>query len=499
MTDTSSMKAQRNNSYDEFKRLVASKVPIIWIESWEEDQVEACLKKLSEKAFTNPIEFHTWTETKGWDADRKEQNIIEALEFFLASPKPGILLVKDFSWELASSHLLKRKLRDVFHLTKGSFKTLFLLSPHSWVPDDMLKEILTTEFALPDEGDIESIFDSVMKTFPKLKNTLSPDQMSTLVKGALGLTSDEIKLAFQKMAVGRQELNEDAIRLVLQEKARVVKRDGLLEYIPTRYTLADIGGLENMKEWLEDRKNFFSKDAIKAGLQLPKGVLMTGVSGCGKSLCSQAISAAWNLPIYRLDINRVYGGAMGTPEECFRRAIKQIESVAPAILWLEEIEKSVAGYEQGDKGVTARIFSSFLTWMQEHTSPVVVAATANEINRLPPELLRKGRFDEIFFVDLPSEKERADIFKVHLSKRSIALEDFNLMELAKGSVNFNGAEIEQTVISGLTYAFKDKKRKVQQGDLFKAMGRTVPLATTMSEQIKLIKRWADTRAVKASK
>lgn len=493
------MKFHRKNSYEEFKHLVASKVPIIWVESWEEDRVEATLKKLAEKAFTHPIDFHFWSQTKGWNGSGEKKDIVEALEFFLDQKNPGIFLVKDFSFEIAPRHLLKRQLRDVFHLTKGSFKTLFLLSPQASIPQDMMKELVTVDFALPDESDLESIFNGVLKSFPKVKDSLNTEQKGRLFKGALGLTGDEAKLAFQKMMVGRQELDDESVRLVLKEKARAVKRDGLLEFVETRFQLDDIGGLENLKEWLIDRKNFFSEDAIKAGLRVPKGVLMTGVSGCGKSLCSQAISAAWGLPLYRLDINRVYGGELGTPEECFRRAIQQIESVAPAILWLEEIEKSVAGYEQGDKGITARIFSSFLTWMQEHTSPVIVAATANEIHRLPAELLRKGRFDEIFFVDLPSEKERMEIFHVHLKKRNVDLEGFNLQELAKGSVGFNGAEIEQAVLSGLTLAFKDGKRAMQQSDIFRALGRTIPLSTTMAETIKEIKRWADTRAVKASR
>jgi SpoVK/Ycf46/Vps4 family AAA+-type ATPase len=216
-----------------------------------------------------------------------------------------------------------------------------------------------------------------------------------MLKGALGLTGDEAKFVFQKMLVGKAELNEDALETIFEEKARIIRREGLLEYVPTKFSLSDIGGLENLKEWLKNRSDFFSKEAQAAGLKIPKGVLMTGVSGCGKSLSTQAIAAAWSLPLYKLDMNRLYGGALGTPEESFRRAIQQVESVAPAILWLEEIEKGVAGYEQGDKGVTARIFSSFLTWLQEHTTPVFVAATANEINRLPPELLRKGRFDDL--------------------------------------------------------------------------------------------------------
>lgn len=483
----------RKNSLEEIKKLIASKYPLVWIESWEEDRVTQTLQRVAQKGFTNPVPFNVWSQTDS------EKDIIQTLQDFRSKSESGILLIKGFHWDLADSGLLKRSLRDVFHSNKSTFKTVFLLSPYSYVPDDMTKELLTIDFALPSESEIDVVFTSVLKAFPKVKNSLNNEQKAKLLKGALGLTGDEAKLAFQRMLVGRQEINESALEVLFEEKARIVRRDGLLEYVPTKFHLDDIGGLENLKEWLFDRATFFSEDAKKAGLHMPKGVLMTGVSGCGKSLSTQAIAAAWGLPLYRLDINRVYGGALGTPEESFRRAIRQVESVAPAILWLEEIEKSVAGYQQGDKGVTARIFSTFLTWMQEHDTPVFVAATANEINQLPPELLRKGRFDEIFFVDLPSEKERAQIFEVHLKKRNADPAAFNLTELAKATHDYNGAEIEQAVVAGLVLAFKDGKRALSQADIFKSIGRSVPLSTTMSEQIKDIKRWADKRAVRASK
>lgn len=492
------LKTFRKNSFEELKRLVASKYPIVWIESWEEERVEAMLKRVASSGFSQPLNFSSWSETRGF-GDGSKIGIVEALDSFIAQKETGLLLVKDFSWNLAPLSILKRSLRDVFQQTKSTFKTVFLLSPFAEIPNDMVKEIMSTDFALPDEADLQTIFDGILKGFPKIKNTLNDEQRMKLLKGALGLTSDEAKFCFQKMLIGKAELSEDALETIYEEKARIIKREGLLEYVPTKYTLQDIGGLENLKDWLKNRSDFFSPEAQKAGLKIPKGLLVTGVSGCGKSLSTQAIAAAWSLPLYRLDMNRLYGGALGTPEESFRKAIQQIESVAPAILWLEEIEKGVAGYEQGDKGVTARIFSSFLTWLQEHTSPVFVAATANEINRLPPELLRKGRFDEIFFVDLPSEAERAVIFKVHLAKRDLEHSKFSLIELAKATNGFNGAEIEQVVVSGLVLAFKDNKRGLTQDDMFKVAGRMVPLSTTMAEQIKEIKRWADTRAVKASK
>ncbi|MDB5037139.1 MAG: ATPase central domain protein [Bacteriovoracaceae bacterium] len=498
MSNVSSQKAFRKNSFDEAKRLIASKYPIVWIESWEEERVEQMLKRVSSSGFSQPLTFSAWSETKGFGTGEKT-SIIEALELFISQKESGILLIKDFSWNLAPISLLKRTLRDLFQQAKSSFKTLFLLSAFSDIPEDTLKEIITMDFALPDETDLQTIFEGVLKGSPKVKVVLNDEQRMKLLKGALGLTGDEAKFVFQKMMVGKSELSEDALEIVFEEKARIIKREGLLEYVPTKFTLDDIGGLDNLKDWLKNRSDFFSKEAQAAGLKIPKGVLMTGVSGCGKSLSTQAIAAAWGLPLYRLDMNRVYGGAMGAPEEAFRKAISQIEAVAPAILWLEEIEKGVAGYEQGDKGVTARIFSSFLTWLQEHSSPVFVAATANEINKLPPELLRKGRFDEIFFVDLPSEAERGNIFKVHIAKRNLDATKYVFTDLAKATNNFNGAEIEQVVVSGLVLAFQDGKRELSQDDMFKVAGRMVPLATTMSEQIKEIKRWADTRAVKASR
>lgn len=483
----------QRNPLDELKRFVASRYPIVYIESWEEDRVQAALEKVAQKAFSQEISFTIWSETL------KGQDLFELLDHFVEDGTTGLFMIKDFHWNLKDSALLKRKLRDVYHKTKSNFKTLFLVSPFVQIPEDMMKQVISYPFPLPGEAEYQQIFQTTQKSFSKVKDSLNDEQRGRLFKAAQGLTLDEARLAFQKMFVGRQEINEHALDMIFEEKSRIIKREGLLEFVPTKYKLDDIGGLENLKEWLHDRSRFFSQEARDAGLQMPKGLLMTGISGCGKSLCTQAIAAAWGLPLYRLDINRVYGGSTGTAEEGFRRAIQQVESVAPAILWLEEIEKSVAGYQQGDRGVTARIFSSFLTWLQEHDSPVFVAATANEIDKLPPELLRKGRFDEIFFVDLPSEKERSEIFRVHLQKRQADMAGFNLTELAKASNDYNGAEIEQAVIAGLVNAFKDGKRKLKQEDIFRALGRTVPLATTMAESIKEIKRWADKRAVRASK
>ena len=266
---------------------------------------------------------------------------------------------------------------------------------------------------------------------------------------------------------------------------------------PPKIKLEELGGLQTLKNWLSQRRRFFSKDAEDFGLDPPKGLLVTGISGCGKSVCIQAISTYWHMPLLRLDMNRIYAGIAGSPERTLERAIRTAESVAPCVLWIDEIETAIVGARGEGAGSGTRIFSSFLTWMQEKQQMVFVAATANEIDKLPPELLRKGRFDEIFFVDLPNENERAEIFRVHLSRRKQDPERFELVSLAKSTNGFNGAEIEQIVLAALYAAF-DETRDIEMKDLYRALGRMIPLSTTMAERIKEIKRWADTRAVKAN-
>ncbi|MCB1198636.1 MAG: AAA family ATPase, partial [Deltaproteobacteria bacterium] len=350
----------------------------------------------------------------------------------------------------------------------------------------------------PTVSEIESLLKATLANFASVPNNLTEIDMEDLIKSAMGLTYDEARQAFQVAFIGRKVLDRECIKSVIAEKSKVVRKDGVLEYIDIDFNMEEIGGLDNLKAWLEARTKFFSKDARHFGISPPKGILLTGISGCGKSSCVKAISQYWRLPLMRLDMTKVYGGTLGNPEETMRRALQTVEAVAPVILWIEEIEKGVAGFTQGDGGVTARIFSSFLTWMQEKESLVFVAATANEINKLPPELLRKGRFDEIFFTDLPTEPERTEIFKVHIRKRKQDPNTFKLDQLAKATNGFSGAEIEQVVASGMYKAFNEK-RKFNDQDLYVEISKTVPLATTMAEQIKSIKRWADTRAVKASK
>ncbi len=487
---------------DDAKKLIAAKYSIVYVTTFEDARCEQTLQNLAKSGFQNPLKFFSWSITEGLKSGTEKipgtEDPIKALDHVIQLKDPAVYTFKDLNQEFENFPTLVRKLRDTYQAIKNQVKTLFILAPLVEIPDEISKEVAVIEFGLPSSAELEKLFDATTKSFKNLKVDLTPDDRTDFIKSGSGLTWDEARSAYVHACMGRSTLTADAVNVVIEEKSKIVRKDGILDYVPVDFSMQEIGGLENLKDWLERRSRFFSKEAQNFGLSAPKGVLLTGISGCGKSSCVKAISQYWRLPLMRLDMTKVYGGVLGSAEETFARALKTVEAVAPVILWIEEIEKGVAGFSQGDGGVTARIFSSFLTWMQEKTSNVFIAATANEIDQLPPELLRKGRFDEIFFVDLPTEKERVDIFQVHILKRKHKPEKFNLINLSKATNGFSGAEIEQVVAAGMFEAFNEK-RQFNDQDLYREISKTVPLSTTMAERIKEIKRWADTRAVRATK
>ncbi|MFC3773674.1 AAA family ATPase [Paenibacillus sp. GCM10012303] len=307
-------------------------------------------------------------------------------------------------------------------------------------------------------------------------------------------------LAFALSLVRHKSFSIESIRDVQLEKSNIIRKSGLLEFIPADHTTEEIGGLDLLKAWLSERKRAFSEKAQAFGLPNPKGVLVVGVPGSGKSLSAKAISSAWNLPLLRFDIGKVFGSLVGQSEEQMRRALQLAETISPCILWIDELEKGMAGLQgsgASDSGVTARVLGTFLTWMQEKTRPVFVFATANNVNALPPELLRKGRFDELFYVDLPSEVERKDILRIHLTKRRRNPEAFDLGQLARESDGFGGAEIEQAIVSGLYRAFS-LNRDLQTTDIVEACRATKPLSQIMKAHIERIREWGATNARPAS-
>jgi SpoVK/Ycf46/Vps4 family AAA+-type ATPase len=377
------------------------------------------------------------------------------------------------------------------------------VSPVMNIAPELAKDITVVEFGLPGPEDFNLLLERIVedvKDNPQIRINLDGDARERLLHAARGLTLKEAENVFAKTLVLDGKLDADDVSVVFSEKQQIIKKSGILEYYDTQEEITQVAGLKNLKDWLTKRTIAFTDRAAKFGLPSPRGVLLLGVQGCGKSLCAKAISGLWKLPLLRFDLGRMFSSLVGSSEENVRRAILTAESIAPAILWIDEIDKALAGSAGGggsDGGTGARVFGTLLTWLSEKTAPVFVIATANDISNLPPELLRKGRLDEIFFVDLPLEEERQEIFKIHLRRRGRRSSEFNLVELAKLSDGFSGAEIEEAIVSGLFDSFS---RQVQlDTEIIKAsLAETVPLSRTMHEELDRLRNWAAGRARPAS-
>ncbi len=503
--------------------LLRARFPYIYLTTYEEERATAMLRAIvnNEKLIKFPREIYIWTQTNGFINDETEKpvagtsNPAKALDFVQKHDKDSIFIFYDIHVNFgmknrAPDYDLVRKLRDLVPDLKVSAvrKNIFFIAPEAIIPETLQKDITICDFPLPALEEIKKKLDSMLAQNKKVKTeTLTPEAKEKLCKAALGLTMQEAENAFALAMVNDGKVDENDINIIMDEKMQVIKKTGILEFVRTNFTIDDIGGLDNLKSWLLKRNNSWSEKAKKYALPAPKGVLITGVPGCGKSLTAKAMSAIWKLPLLRLDLGKIFSGLVGSSEENMRRAIATAEAVAPSILWVDEIEKGLSGVNSGnDSGVSSRIFGQFLTWMQEKEAPVFVIATANNISNLPPELLRKGRFDEIFFVDIPTFNERIEIFKLHLKKRlknkeiagEITLDNTLLQKLASMTEGFIGAEIEQVVISALYEAFFEN-RALTFNDLEKTIKNTVPLSTTQKEQILTLRAWANVRAVAATK
>jgi hypothetical protein len=412
------------------------------------------------------------------------------------------VVLKDFH-PFLNDPIVVRWVRELSHHLKTTYTTLVLLSPSLVIPTELEKEMSVLDVPLPTFEDLRQLLAEIVQVLRKNNRTtieLDRAHADAMIKAAQGLTLSEAENAFAKAIAKDNRLDSTDVQLILDEKRQVIRKSGLLEYYPVQEGLKQIGGVENLKFWLGRRAPAFGEAARRFGLPEPKGLLLLGVQGCGKSLTAKSVAAQWSLPLLRLDVGRIFSGLVGSSEENLRKAIRVAESVAPAVLWIDEIEKGLSGIASSgmtDSGVTARVFGALLTWLQEKTAPVFVIATANRIEALPPELLRKGRFDEIFFVDLPSPEERREILDIHLRKRRRDPARFDLQALLKLSESFSGAELEQAVIEGLYHAFAEGK-DLEQAHLVKAMGETMPLATTMKEEIARLREWAKNRTRPAS-
>lgn len=485
---------------EELNILIQAQYPLIYLVTAEEDRAEQEIATIAQMKQT-PRKLYVWTLTHGMveygQARTTQHNTISpeaAIEWTTRQKDPAIFVFKDLH-PFKDSAAVTRWLRDAVSNFQGTQKVIILMSPVQQVPIELEKEIVVLDFALPDLTSLDRVLSQQLER--SRQNRLSSEGREKLLKASLGLTKDEAEKVYRKAYVKRGKITEAEVDIVLSEKKQLIRRNGILEFVEEDETIDSVGGLDELKGWLVQRSNAFSERARSYGLPQPKGMLILGVPGCGKSLIAKTTSRLWGLPLLRLDMGRVYDGSMvGRSEANLRGALKTAESISPAILFIDELDKAFAGTSgsaDSDGGTSSRIFGSFLTWMQEKTSPIFVMATANRVERLPGEFLRKGRFDEIFFVDLPTQSEREAVFKIHLSKRNRELDRFDVEQLSKVAEGFSGAEIEQALIAAMYDAFA-QDREFNQLDIIAAIKATLPLSRTMTEQVTALRDWARQRA-----
>jgi SpoVK/Ycf46/Vps4 family AAA+-type ATPase len=490
--------------------LVRARYPALYVVTFEEGRLEHLLFELARR---QGKPFAVWTATRGLRSlGVREQagaelphypTPSEVLEHIRAERGAGIYLLEDLHLHFDDPQVVRR-LRDVAAELKNSHKTVVLSAARMALPPELEKDLTVLDLPLPDEAEIAALLRSLCEQLsqrdPK-SVALSREDSRSLVRAARGLTLAEAENAFAKAAVYGDRLDAGDIQLVMEEKRQAIRKSGVLDFHPAEATLEDVGGLEPLKDWLRRRGKALLPGAREFGLEVPKGVLLLGVPGCGKSLSAQVIAHSWGLPLLHLDLGRVFSGLLGSSEDNMRKALQAAEAVAPAVLWVDEIEKGLAGgngSSQSDGGTAQRVFASLLTWMQEQRAGVFVAATANRIDALPPELLRRGRFDEIFFVDLPAAAARAEILSIHLRKRGRDPSLFALADLAKACDGYSGAEIEQALVEALFAAF-DRGSELEGEDIARAIADTTPLSVTSAEAIGAMRAWAKTRARSADR
>jgi SpoVK/Ycf46/Vps4 family AAA+-type ATPase len=512
MTSTAERPAvpsRRPRFLGELDTLIRARYPLIYLVSSEEPRILEFLRGIAQGHGKSLIGwsairgFHRLDSTHGLPFPGGTEDPLVALRAVPAIQESALVVFNDLHAWLDDRRVV-RALRELGQALKSSYTTVLILAPVLQLPVELEKEIAVLDVPLPTFGELAELLRDIVGVVRKsgrVRIELKREEGEQLVKAALGLTLNEAENAFAKAIAENDRLDGTDIQRVMEEKRQVIRKSGLLEYYPVEHALGAVGGLQNLKDWLHRRARAFSAEARAFGLPEPRGLLLLGVQGCGKSLTAKAIASQWALPLLRLDMGRVFSGLIGSSEENLRRAIRVAESAAPAVLWLDEIDKALSGSASSgvtDGGTTARVLGTFLTWLQEKTVPVFVVATANRVEGLPPELLRKGRFDEIFFIDLPDAPERAEILRIHLRRRGRDPASFDLLQLAARSDQFSGAELEQVVVEGLHEAFAAGS-ELRDLHLLRAIADTVPLAVTLREEVARVRDWSRDRTRPASR
>lgn len=413
------------------------------------------------------------------------RDAMTALEQVDKTDGSALFVLKDFH-EVWGNPQIKRKLRSLAHRLKFTKKSIVVTTPSSKIPDELKNEVVVVEFPLPKVSELESELNQLTQS-PGVKVKLTRLGREKLVQAALGLTASQAQRVFAKAIVSNGVLDDRDIDLVTEEKKQIIRESEALEFYAATETPDDVGGLGVLKEWLRLRERAFTQEARNYGLPAPKGIALLGIPGTGKSLTAKMIGGLWRLPLLRLDVGSLFGSLVGESEERTRRALRLAETVAPCVVWIDEIEKALA-HGGLDSGTSTRVFGTILTWMQEKAVPCFVVATANDISSLPPELLRRGRFDEIFFLDLPTFEERKEIFAVHLRKRNRLPHDFDLARVARESEGYVGAEIEQAIIDAMYVGFNEG-REFTTEDISVALKRQVPLSVSQRETVQALRNW----------
>ena len=477
---------------DELTLLLKARYPIVYINTIEEDRVEYIIRKYIKTSLNRSI--YSWDFIDGYTNNPNNEgfakrNPVQALELIerLTSQTPALFLLKDFN-KFLTDISISRKLKNITRILKLQPKTIIIIGSDLNVPKELYDLITVLQFQLPINNEINY---ELKRLVESLDIEINQQILESLTRAAQGLSLERIRRVLSKIIATYKTIDEKSIQLLLNEKKQLIHQTEILEYWSVSETISKIGGIDNLKEWLTKRKISFSIQASNYGLPTPRGLLLVGIQGTGKSLTAKAIANEWQLPLLKLDVGKLFGGIIGESESRLRQMIEVAETISPCILWIDEIDKAFSNNNStGDSGTSNRVLATFISWLSEKTKPVFVVATANNVEMLPLEIIRKGRFDEIFFLDLPQKQEREQIFKIHIQEfRPNRWESFDYSKLAQLSDSFSGAEIRQSIIEAMYHAFYEK-REFTTEDICLALTQLIPLSQLENDQTLKLKNWA---------
>ena len=486
------------NFNDELTLLLRARYPIIYINTIEEDRVEYVIRKNIKTKLNRSI--YSWDFVDGYTNNPNnvgfaKRNPLQALELVerLTSETPALFLLKDFNRFLTDISI-SRKLKNVSRILKLQPKTIIIIGSELNIPKELHDLITIVQFNLPSENEINQ---ELNRLIDSLNLKIDSQLFESLTRACQGLSLERIRRVLSKIIAIYKTIDENSISVLLSEKKQIISQTEILEYWSVNEKISNLGGVDSLKEWLKKRKTSFGVQASNYGLPTPRGLLLVGIQGTGKSLTAKAIANEWQLPLLKLDVGRLFGGIIGESESRLRQMINVAETLSPCILWIDEIDKAFSNTDaKGDSGTSNRVLATFISWLSEKTKPVFVVATANNVDLLPLEVIRKGRFDEIFFLDLPQKQEREQIFKIHIQDfRPNSWESFDYDKLAQLSESFSGAEIRQSIIEGMYHAFYEK-REFTTDDICLALNDLIPLASLESSQTMKLQKWASSGRIR---